>query len=217
MPRLSRKENQDLTRRRLREAAGVEFARHGVGATSIDRITNAAGYSTGAFYSNYGTKRDLALELMAENCEFEIGAWKDLIQQEHDLDTLFCDLEKRFEAFVANRERRLLAAELRLEAERDPEFGKAYHAAFLKILGSVNEMVRSLCRAAGREDDVDTEYVAITLHALSHGLAFERSGCGVLEGHTEGEILTKALADMIGHPIRRKRNKTPLLQGGDHD
>ena len=63
MARMSRQESRDLTRLRLREAARAEFSRYGVAGASIDRITEEAGYSRGAFYSNYGSKLDLALEL----------------------------------------------------------------------------------------------------------------------------------------------------------
>ena len=45
MPRTSRKESQAQTRARLRSAARGEFARRGIAAASIDRISEAAGYS----------------------------------------------------------------------------------------------------------------------------------------------------------------------------
>ena len=61
--RQSRAETQAETRLRLLDAAAEEFAAHGFAGASIDAITARAGYSRGAFYSNFDSKADLLLEL----------------------------------------------------------------------------------------------------------------------------------------------------------
>lgn len=61
--RRTRAEQQAETRARLLEAAAEAFAAHGFDGTSIDRITELAGYTRGAFYSNYSDKAELLLEL----------------------------------------------------------------------------------------------------------------------------------------------------------
>lgn len=62
-PRRTRAEQQAETRARLLEAAAEAFAAHGFEGASIDRITELAGYTRGAFYSNYSDKAELLLEL----------------------------------------------------------------------------------------------------------------------------------------------------------
>jgi AcrR family transcriptional regulator len=57
--RLTREESRAQTRERLVEAAFQLFAREGIESVSIDRIAEEAGYSRGAFYSNFETKEDL--------------------------------------------------------------------------------------------------------------------------------------------------------------
>ncbi len=64
MPRLSRVESQALTRIRLLEAAQDLFRREGYAATSVDRIAEAAGYSKGAFYSNFEGKEAIFLAVL---------------------------------------------------------------------------------------------------------------------------------------------------------
>src|SRR5258705_2961093 len=54
--RLTRAEQQTVTRERLLAAAEQVIARHGYGGASIDLITAEAGYSKGAIYSNFKSK-----------------------------------------------------------------------------------------------------------------------------------------------------------------
>ena len=81
--RTSRKQSQAQTRERLLRAARAEFARRGVAAASIDRISESAGFSRGAFYANYAGKLDLLLELLAQHQTREIEAWQALLDAEN--------------------------------------------------------------------------------------------------------------------------------------
>ncbi len=66
--RLTRAEQQARTRERLLAAAADAFAEHGFDGASIDDITARAGFSRGAFYSNFADKSDLLVQL----CEAHI-------------------------------------------------------------------------------------------------------------------------------------------------
>jgi AcrR family transcriptional regulator len=198
MSRLTREENQLITRHRLRSAARSEFARRGVAAASVDRIAETAGFSRGAFYSNYASKRELLLELMSEEYEKEIAVWQMLIDQAANLETMLDALETRFDEFSsAPRDALLLAAEMRMEALRDPEFAKTYQQYSDNTLRKVEDLVRGLSAKAGRTD-IDIEITAISLRAFSTGVAFERSYG--LHGHSPGEAIVFFLCSMLGLP-----------------
>lgn len=64
-PRLSRKQSQEATRLKLIEAAEQVFIRSGVDAASIESIAETAGYSRGAFYSNFPDKDAIFLAVMS--------------------------------------------------------------------------------------------------------------------------------------------------------
>jgi AcrR family transcriptional regulator len=69
MKRLTRAEQKARTRDRLLAAAGRVIGRRGLGAASVDEIAEDAGFSSGAFYSNFESKDDVfaaALEYHAE-------------------------------------------------------------------------------------------------------------------------------------------------------
>lgn len=62
--RLTRAESRERTRLRLLEAAAVIIARKGLAATSVEDIAAQAGYTRGAFYSNFSSKNELFIELL---------------------------------------------------------------------------------------------------------------------------------------------------------
>lgn len=78
--RLTRAEQQAETRARLLEAAAAEFAAHGFAGASIDAISQRAGYSRGAFYSNFPDKATVLAELSeARMAAFTATALPDIL------------------------------------------------------------------------------------------------------------------------------------------
>jgi len=62
--RLTREESKDLTRLRLIEAAERLFIRRGFDDASVEEISEMAGYSRGAFYSNFDSKEQIFLAVI---------------------------------------------------------------------------------------------------------------------------------------------------------
>lgn len=62
--RLTRRESQEATCARLIEAAEKVFIRFGFEASSVERIAAAAGFSRGAFYSNFRDKEALFMAVL---------------------------------------------------------------------------------------------------------------------------------------------------------
>src|SRR5204863_8108394 len=59
-----RKERQAETRARLLEAAEQVFLRRGLGGSSVEEIAAEAGFTRGAFYSNFKSKEEVFVELL---------------------------------------------------------------------------------------------------------------------------------------------------------
>jgi AcrR family transcriptional regulator len=64
--RLTRAERQAQTREALLDAAARVFVRRGFQGSSVEEITAEAGYTRGAFYSNFSSKEELFVELLHE-------------------------------------------------------------------------------------------------------------------------------------------------------
>ena len=62
--RLTREESKEVTRMRLIEAAERLFVRKGFDDASVEEISETAGYSRGAFYSNFDNKEQVFLGLI---------------------------------------------------------------------------------------------------------------------------------------------------------
>ena len=76
--RLTREESKELTRLRLIEAAERLFIRKGFDSASVDEISEAAGYSRGAFYSNFEDKDQVFLAVLDRR---RPKALEDIFQQ----------------------------------------------------------------------------------------------------------------------------------------
>ena len=74
MARLSRSESQAKTREALIEAARAVFVDQGIGGASIDQIAERAGFSKGAFYSNFSSKEDILIALFEQHMKMELTA-----------------------------------------------------------------------------------------------------------------------------------------------
>jgi AcrR family transcriptional regulator len=64
--RRTRAEQRAETRRRLLDGAAEVIRERGLGAASVEAIAAAAGFTRGAFYSNFDTKDELFLELLQD-------------------------------------------------------------------------------------------------------------------------------------------------------
>ena len=62
--RLTRQESKEVTRTRLIEAAERLFIRKGFNDASVEEISEMAGYSRGAFYSNFDDKEQIFLAVV---------------------------------------------------------------------------------------------------------------------------------------------------------
>jgi AcrR family transcriptional regulator len=68
--RLTRVQQQAVTRARLLDAAETLFGDRGIHRTSLDEIAAAAGLTKGAIYANFGSKKDLIAAIL----ERKLGA-----------------------------------------------------------------------------------------------------------------------------------------------
>ena len=205
--RVTREQSQAETRERLLEAAGREVVRGGVMAASLRGICEAAGYSQGAFYSNFDSKDDLLLELMARHMRDETQALRALIaaSADSDLDATLRRIAERLAELSQTAEWSLLAVELQLYARRDAAFAArydaakaAYHAEFAAALDELVQRYRLRPALASLQ-------MAIGLYALWCGFAVQGT---VTAAIPRGEMLLAFFRAVTGAP-------TPTIDRGD--
>jgi AcrR family transcriptional regulator len=72
MSPVTRKQKQARTRAKLMSSAGKLFCRRGLQQASVDEIAQDAGYTKGAFYSNFKSKEELFLAMLDQKFGEEI-------------------------------------------------------------------------------------------------------------------------------------------------
>ena len=168
--RLTREDSRDQTTQRLLDAAQKLIAKKGLSAASVEDIAEAAGYTRGAFYSNFSSKGDLFIELLRrdhEKTHAELGALRsdalplDLIQQR--TRDLYGSLYRDNESFMNWTEARMLAA-------RDAKFRAKLNALLAEKRGQIAEFIEYFHQRAGVEAPVPPAAMAMGFMALVEGV-----------------------------------------------
>ena len=85
MSRVRTRPTRDDTRDKLFEAAARVFEEQGINAASIETIAAAAGFTRGAFYSNFASKDELIVAMLEDHVEQTIRRNLDLLAKHQDL------------------------------------------------------------------------------------------------------------------------------------
>src|SRR5215467_7268510 len=86
MSRVRTRPTRDDTCDKLFEAAAQVFEEQGIGGASIEIIAAAAGFTRGAFYSNFKSKDELIIAMLEDHVEQSISRIHDLLDRHKSLD-----------------------------------------------------------------------------------------------------------------------------------
>ncbi len=143
---------RERTRARLLEAAAEVFAEVGLDAASVEAICERAGFTRGAFYSNFESKDELMLAVTAHISEQKI----ELINQRvRELAAAGRQLppaelvQRILDVAIERRAGILLTSEIRTRAMRDPRLAEAYLAWQGGMVERVAQVIGELGRTYG--------------------------------------------------------------------
>jgi AcrR family transcriptional regulator len=173
--RMTREQSKAHTRERLLDAARSVFASGGFHGASVEEIASAAGFSTGALYSNFDGKEDLFLVLMereieehsrevreavrrrtsvAERATGGAAVWMTMIEREPELLLLFME----FWAYGV----------------RDPHVRPKVAARFAQAREMLTALIAEGAREFDLELEIPAEQLAIAIDALADGIARQK-------------------------------------------
>ena len=196
MPRLNREESQARTRDLLIEAARNEIVKKGFALASVRDIADAAGFSQGAFYSNFRTRR--------RSCWSSCGGtnpksaprsrprWARLRATS---PTRWREIEKWASTINSDPGFAVLATELQLQALRSPSFAQGYNDLNRKHRRALGTLVSRMFELFGKKVPGDPVEIATAFIALGRGMALMSK-----EGETSrsGRIVVTFLKALIG-------------------
>ena len=192
MSRLRTRPTRDDTRDKLFEAAARVFEDQGIGGASIEAIALAAGFTRGAFYSNFASKDELIIAMLEDHVEQSIQRNLELLahhQNPADFIEAFGEMRRTRQdplgrSPLLNMEMILFVA--RAEKRR-PELAKrlrARRAMTAKIVETVSK---------NRKAPVDSAWTAAILLAMEDGFRLHRL---IDPETTPAESFVRALGDL---------------------
>ncbi len=172
-PRVSAR--RQATRDRVLEAASQVFAERGFHGASVEDICERAGFTRGAFYSNFASKDDLVLELSSRHSEQVVARIREAAAAPGSApqDVLRDVLAALAEDQGTDRWL-VLTTEFTLHAIRDTDARRAWSQQQQQIRNELISAVDEAVRARGTRLPVPTDLFVRAALALSQGSMSQR-------------------------------------------
>ena len=175
--RLTRAERQAQTRQALVDAAAEVVLERGFEAASVEAIATRAGFTRGAFYANFASKRDLFAEVLQQRVfsvyaqlASDVGGGAPEIPSPREVGERLAALQHDPHGSPLFR----MWLEVLAHAARDPAF-RATAAAFWRAnRAATARAVEHAARAEGVEPAEPADVLATISLALDIGIALQR-------------------------------------------
>jgi AcrR family transcriptional regulator len=194
MSRVRTRPTREDTLEKLFEAAARIFEEQGIGGASIEAIAAAAGFTRGAFYSNFKSKDELIIAMLEDHVEQSIRRNLDLLAQHKNLAD-FIDALRTMDRSRQDPLGRspLLHMEMILfvarAEKRRPELAKRLRAR-RKL---VADIVETALKNRGKNGSVNSVWTAAIVLALEDGFRLHRL---IDPETTPADSFLRAIADL---------------------
>lgn len=174
--RLTREEKRAETRRRLLDAAAVVFIRDGFQGASVESICAEAGFTRGAFYSNFETKEQLFVELLQDRV---YERYRQILERSPTelapIERLRRGARDLMERYGREEDRWLFALwlECLAHAARNPGFRSLAATFWSGNRAIIAQQTAEAATELGRAAPIEPKHIATALIALDIGLALQ--------------------------------------------
>jgi AcrR family transcriptional regulator len=184
--------SKEAVRSRVLQAAAEVFAERGFAAASLDQVAAAAGFTKGAVYSNFASKDELFLALMAEEVQRRVDGVTAALQAATDLPAALAAVN----AELSRREAawQLLFLEFWQRAVRDPEVRRRFVASRRDLRTRIAATVARYLTEHPVHTGWDAESLTLVIIALANGLAVEALPDPEA---VPDDLLARVLADLV--------------------
>jgi len=198
--RMTREQSKAATRERLLDAARSVFAASGFHGASVEEVAAAAGFSTGALYSNFEGKEDLFLALMEREIDEHAREIADAVSARASVAERAAGGAQQWMAMIEREpELVLLFTEFWAYGVREPQVRPEIAARFARV----HEMLTRLIAESVREFDLElvipVHELALAIDALADGIARQRL---TDPGAIPEDLMGRVLALLLGAATR---------------
>ncbi len=192
---------RQATRQRLMDAAVELFGERGVLGASVEEICERAGFTRGAFYSNFESKDELCLDVLRRKGEQYLTAMQAAIEVIPDVPGLADGTERLIRDAVAvfleaqpKKVAELVSMmELRLHALRTPGLREGWLAVHEGISASVSGLLEIALARVGATLTIPTPQVIELLGAVYENTV----SLSLLRGESRPSDLAEQLAALL--------------------
>ena len=202
--RLSREDSREQTTQRLLDAAQKLIARKGLDAASVENIAEAAGYSRGAFYSNFKSKDDLFIELLRRDHLRSLAQFDELRASDLPVDQMQLRTRDIYSHMFRDNESFMNWTEARMVAARDARFRAKLDALMAEKRAQIASFIGYFYQRVGVTPPMSTEKMAMGFMSLAEGVRlFMMSSPSEMTSPT-AESLLSLFVDSIMTGARRE-------------
>jgi AcrR family transcriptional regulator len=162
------------TRQRLLEAALAVFAEEGFGRSTVEQVCSRAGYTRGAFYSNFSTLDELFLAMWEQRSADQVARMREAFEvseqaSPHDLEGVVAHL---LQAVPMDEDWYRVSVEFTAHALRNPDLRRMIVDRERVIAASSTPFVLAALAGIGRTVP-DPDALAQALVAVHDGTAIQ--------------------------------------------
>jgi len=170
--RLTREQSRDQTRERLLDAAQAMFTRKGFVGASVEDIAQVAGYTRGAFYSNFGSKSELLVELLRRDHEAMQADLRAIFMANTSREDMEARVLTYYSRMPQDNKAFLLWVEAKLLAARDARFRARFNAFMKEKRDQLAAYIEEFSARVGTPLTLAPELLVIGLIGLCDGVQF---------------------------------------------
>jgi AcrR family transcriptional regulator len=201
--RLSREDSRERTAQRFMDAAARLIAKKGFEATSIEDVAEAAGYSRGAFYSNFSSKNEVFFELLRRdqeraNAQFE-AALRDLLPP----DQLRGRMQDVYATLYLEGRSLLTWTEARMLAARDAKFRVKLGQLMTEKRDHALRLVQDFYQRTGERPIGPLESLAMGFISLMEGVRLFGASCPNELPSPVAQTILKLFSGAVMRQVRR--------------
>ncbi|WP_161981576.1 TetR/AcrR family transcriptional regulator [Aurantiacibacter suaedae] len=184
---MSREESQARTRQLLLEKGPEVFAKEGYESASIDKIAHTAGFTKGAFYSNFDSKEEYFLEMLELHAGQDVPEITAMLEGVTDPDEIIEKIAEWSIKRASNPVWGALALEVLRRAKRDATYGSQHSELFREQWRGVGRLLLPIFPGW---NDPDPEVLGAIVLELTYGAS---SGIGNGTGPNVGDLVRSTL------------------------
>ncbi|MFD5224575.1 TetR/AcrR family transcriptional regulator [Microbacterium sp. NPDC058342] len=197
--------SRENTRARLLEAAAQVFAEVGLEGATVEAVCERAGFTRGAFYSNFESKDELFLTLAASVGEARLAAVRERVSAMVGDGALEdCDpvdlVQQIMDSGADDRLGVMMMSEIRIRALRDPAFGRAYLAQEREMMGGIAAMIQEIVDSGQISLRIGAAEAAGLLMVVWEGMTVR----GAMDGD-DSSMLRRAGSEALGRMVELMR------------